>query len=235
VFRELFGRLQMNDEPWACDASLYDSRRYAGADWLLVGDAASTIDPLSSFGVKKALISAWMAAVVVNTCLKRPEMADAAIGFYNERERQAYADHARQAAAQFAEMTPRFPAPFWQTRSVLTNDLQLYDRSAMERAHQELVRSPKLRLRLREPLRTERVPAIAAREVVQLDRLVIPGLPPTVEYVQGVNLVQLARIADQYDEVPALYDAYNQANAVVALPNLISALAFLVAVGVLRT
>ena len=34
---------------------------------LLAGDAGSFIDPLSSAGVKKALASAWLAAVAVST------------------------------------------------------------------------------------------------------------------------------------------------------------------------
>ena len=42
---------------------------FAGPGWALVGDAASFIDPLSSFGIKKALAAAWLAAVVVHTSL----------------------------------------------------------------------------------------------------------------------------------------------------------------------
>ena len=57
---------------WACDASLYSAHTYADASRqsLLVGDAGAFIDPLSSFGVKKALASAWIAAVVVHTSLR---------------------------------------------------------------------------------------------------------------------------------------------------------------------
>src|SRR5206468_265543 len=54
------------EHTWACDAALYSSNRYAGPRFLLVGDAGSFIDPLSSFGIKKALASAWLASIVVN-------------------------------------------------------------------------------------------------------------------------------------------------------------------------
>ena len=67
--------------PWTCDASVYDAPRPGERGVLLVGDAASFIEPLSSAGVKKALLSAWRAAVVTNTCLAKPEMADAAVDF----------------------------------------------------------------------------------------------------------------------------------------------------------
>src|SRR6185503_12360267 len=43
------------DEPWARDASPYTAERFGEMGLLLVGDAASFVDPLSSFGVKKAL------------------------------------------------------------------------------------------------------------------------------------------------------------------------------------
>ena len=56
---------------WACDASLYFSGAYAGPQFLLVGDAGSFIDPLSSFGVKKALASAWLAAVGIGFKIDR--------------------------------------------------------------------------------------------------------------------------------------------------------------------
>jgi hypothetical protein len=41
------------ERAWACDASVHHATRYGGANFVLVGDAASFIEPLSSFGVKK--------------------------------------------------------------------------------------------------------------------------------------------------------------------------------------
>ena len=64
--------------------------------FLIGGDAAATLDPLSSFGVKKAVASGWVAAVVVNTCLRRPEMEVAALQFFEEREREVF-ESVRQA------------------------------------------------------------------------------------------------------------------------------------------
>ena len=234
ILRRLFETSRIEIEPWACDASIYNVSRYAGDGWLLAGDAASTVDPLSSFGVKKALISAWMGAVVVNTCLSRPQMAEEALRFYNLREQQTWTDHTRQASFQFAELTTRFPTPFWQSRSRVPQDLQLYDPAKLQRAHEQLRSASEIRLRLTSPLRDSRIPAIAGREIVMLDRLTIPGVPPTVEYVQGVNLIQLARMAADHNQVRDLYAAYTEASSFVALPNFLSALSFLIASGVLE-
>lgn len=72
--RKILAGAEMQQPPWSCDASLYTAHCFAGPQFLLVGDAASFIDPLSSYGVKKALASAWLGAVTVNTCLKHPEL-----------------------------------------------------------------------------------------------------------------------------------------------------------------
>ena len=76
--RERLAHATLASTPWTCDASIYDSARAADQGVLLVGDAASFIEPLSSAGVKKALLSAWRAAVVANTCLRNPALAGAA-------------------------------------------------------------------------------------------------------------------------------------------------------------
>ncbi len=233
VFKELAQSSEIDDQPHACDASLYHSSEYAGDGWILVGDAGSAIDPLSSFGVKKALISSWMAAVVVNTCLTRPDMTGAAIALYNERERQTYADHARQAATQFGELVTRFPTPFWQQRAVLAPDLRLYEPADLIKAHENLRASPRVCLRLAQPPREESFPAIEGREIRMTERTVLTGLPPSVEYAQGVQLVQLALIAERHDDVPAMFDAYNRTATPVALSNFISALSLLIANGIL--
>ena len=79
---ELVSRATLLGPIWSCDASLYTAKRFAGPGFLLVGDAGSFIEPLSSFGVKKALASAWLAAVVVHTCLTKPEMREVALEFF---------------------------------------------------------------------------------------------------------------------------------------------------------
>src|SRR5205085_10712294 len=103
--------------PWACDASVYTAERTADTGVLLVGDAASFIELLSSAGVKKALTSAWRAAVVANTCLSKPEMAGAAMDFYDGREREVYEDCRRLSNAFFREAAAAYDDPFWSARS----------------------------------------------------------------------------------------------------------------------
>ena len=78
------------EAPWACSASAYSAASFGGVAFLLVGDAGSFIDPLSSFGIKKALASAWLAAVVVHTCLETPHMTGSALALFDRREADMY-------------------------------------------------------------------------------------------------------------------------------------------------
>jgi flavin-dependent dehydrogenase len=83
---------------------------------LLVGDAASTIDPLSSQGVEKALASAEVAAVAVHTALLHPEHRAAAFAAHAQWERGLWHAHARVAAAFYARAQRFSGAPFWRAR-----------------------------------------------------------------------------------------------------------------------
>src|SRR5207248_921161 len=103
--------------PWACDASIYDCTQAAGDGVLLVGDAASFIEPLSSAGVKKALLSAWRAAVVTNTVLKHPSRGAGARDLYSQREREVHADAMRQSGSFFAEAASAYSSSFWSVRA----------------------------------------------------------------------------------------------------------------------
>jgi flavin-dependent dehydrogenase len=55
-----------------------------------VGDAALAMDPLSGHGVFEAIASARAAAAVINTILRRPDDAELARAFYQERVRLAF-------------------------------------------------------------------------------------------------------------------------------------------------
>lgn len=103
--------------PRACSATPYTARRFGGAGFLLVGDAASFIDPLSSYGLKKALASAWLAAVVVNTLLDEPKLEDEALAFYGRREREVFRSYAQRAASFYARGASVHEHPFWARRA----------------------------------------------------------------------------------------------------------------------
>jgi flavin-dependent dehydrogenase len=227
---------------FACDASLYRAERYAGAGFFIVGDAGSFIDPLSSFGVKKALASAWMAAVAAHTCLIDSSRSEAAIAFFDAWERRVYDDHLRRSR-DFARLAAQtHPRPFWQSRAGVEvaesagDDYDADVRGAFERIKD----ADEIEFAIADSVRFERQPVIRGNEIVLerafaargSDEAQAPG--SALRFAGDVDLVALAEIACRHRRVPDVYDAYCRALAPAPLPNIVSGLSILVANGILR-
>lgn len=226
--------------PWACDASLYHAVRASDSGALLVGDAASFIDPLSSAGVKKALTSAWRAAVVVNTCLANPEMAPAACGLHEARERSVHAQCLRRSAAFFQAADIAYGDPFWDVRARALPDSSdvpsnepteggLAADPDVRRAFEGLRAAASLRIRPSPALTFGLASTIEGRHVVMRDALVVPGLEAPLRFAAGINLPELARLAPACADVSGLMEAYERRNGAVAAPALLTGLSWLLA------
>jgi flavin-dependent dehydrogenase len=88
--------------------------RVAGADWIAVGDAASSFDPLSSQGITKALRSGIFAAYAAGDLLARGD--DAGIRRYERFVAQEFAAFESTRTRYYAEER-RWPASeFWRRR-----------------------------------------------------------------------------------------------------------------------
>ncbi|MDX1494208.1 MAG: tryptophan 7-halogenase [Longimicrobiales bacterium] len=122
----MLGRLREGSDPvgpaWACPASLYTSREFAAPGVVLAGDAGSFIDPLSSFGVKKALSSGWLAGIVVHTSLVEPAMAQAARSFFHRRESEVYRRYRTISAEFFSAGAAAYGTEYWTSRARAAQD-----------------------------------------------------------------------------------------------------------------
>ena len=254
------GGAALEGPPWACDASQYGARRFGGPGFLLVGDAATFIDPLSSFGVKKAMASGWLAAVVTNTCLRHPERATLARDFHAGRERQIWESYRRQTAAFFAQVSRRELHPFWSDRSdpVDSNPVgsdpvgagaaaeaeagdavveALRADPAVQAAFEALRRAPSIRLRPTPALRPTTVPAVEGREIVAAPSLSLDAGSAgmlAIRHLRGIDLPALVAMAGGHAQVPDLYAAYRRSHAPVELPDFLGALSVLLGKGLLR-
>lgn len=110
---------RMEGSPRVCTARTQRLSPVFGEDWLAVGDAAATLDPLSSTGIVKALRSAKLAAIVIVDYLDgRTQSRE----HYQERLDTEYADH-QAAKTWFYGLERRWPdAPFWLRRHVPTQN-----------------------------------------------------------------------------------------------------------------
>ena len=241
ALRALVEGATMAGAPWACDATPYSAARVAGDGALLVGDAASFVDPLSSFGVKKALASAWLGAVVVHTSLVDSAAAGPAVELFSTRE-LAMSEHLRQGAAALArDAAGAHATSFWSARTEAAANLPSdeWDVDALRSdpripaAFEELKLRASLQLRFSDSLAFASRPVVRGHRVVLEEHLSSPGSPNAVRYCRNVDLVLLARLAPTFDEVPALYEAYNRAASPAPLPDFLGALSALVAFGML--
>jgi hypothetical protein len=235
---------RMTGRAWACDATEHCSTEIARSGVLRVGDAASFVDPLSSFGVKKALASAWLAAVTVHTALVDPAMAAPAAAFYEAREREMYEALSRASAALATPADRNHHGAFWNARardvaddldassmpaSATSPEGQARARAALD----ELKARDRARLRLGAGVLREARPLVAGNVIVRRDYLVGAAFPSGVRWLRNVDVVLLADLAPSHDQVGDLYGAYSRAAASVPLPDFLGALATLIGGGVL--
>ena len=234
VFRHLIGTAQLVDGPTGWDASEYCATNYAGSDWLVMGDAATFVDPLSSSGVKKALTSGWLAAVTVHTSLLDPSRARLAQDFFAAREQDMF-DQLQRLTRQFlAAGTPGAAGAFWRDRGTVSDETSADDgRVAVEHAWQRIRTAERLHLRPGDLSWTEH-PAVRGMEIVPEWRLASPTHSEGLRFLQNVDLRALIEITPHHDEVPGLYSSYCRQAGPVGWPAFLTALSTAVARGWLR-
>lgn len=246
---------------WACPASLYHATSYGRSGLLLLGDAGSFIDPLSSFGVKKALSSGWLAGIVANTALIDPEMAVAAVDFYDRRERSVYRSYRAASLPFFEAAAEEYGTPYWLERAsaarsasapaadpVSSNPMSGHGPAASDPdaldadISSEEVRAAFDRIRTRETfdavrgttLRTFDGPGVAGHRIVMETRLATDRHPVGIRYVRGVDLLRVVEAATTHPDVPDGWASYNALGPAVTLPDYLTALSTAVAAGILE-
>lgn len=228
--------------PWGCDASIYSARTFAADSMLLVGDAASFVDPLSSYGIKKALASAWLASVAVHTALRTPAMTRIALEFFAARERAMAASLLQQSRALFGDAASTHAHPFWSDRAAgvdLPDAAEVDTRALREdprvqQAFAWLKAQDGLALRPSPAVRRQPSPVIRGHEIVLEDRLIVDGWPGGLRFLRDVDLAGILALAPEQDAVPAFFESYNRRYSPVALPDFLGALSVAVAFGLLE-
>lgn len=102
---------------FAADATPYLDEECVTPRSIKVGDAALALDPLSSSGVQKAIQTSLSGAIVVNTLLRHPETAEAALQYYRDRLREASERHRQWAAGHYATVAAQRADKFWSDRA----------------------------------------------------------------------------------------------------------------------
>jgi flavin-dependent dehydrogenase len=245
-------------DAWACPASLYTCARYSDEGLVLAGDAGAFIDPLSSYGVKKALISGRLAGIAVATALADASMTSAALGYHDAHERTIAAEYQARSTDFFDQAAGRYGQPFWtrrldaarsatSTNAVPGDDTSSYSGSShgateisveeadVRMAHAAIRSAPRLVALPGPTLRRVTAPALSGRRIVLDEHLVSDPHPRPARFHHSVDIRRLVALAPRHDDVPELWSAYNRAGAPVDLPDFLTALAAACAAGFLTT
>ena len=238
----LTGASAFEDGPWGFDASVYTARTFASDPLVLVGDAASFVDPLSSYGIKKALASAWLAAVAVHTALRTPAMTTTALAFHAAREEAMAASLLEQSRAQFDDAASAHAHLFWTDRATgvdlpaasEADTRALRDDPRVQRAFAWLKGQEALALGPGAGMRRAPHPVVRGHEIVLEERLVSDACAAGLRFLRDVDLVGLLELAPAHDQVPALFASYNRRFPPVALPDFLGALSVMIAFGLVE-
>jgi flavin-dependent dehydrogenase len=166
----------------AIDATAALAADPVGLDYLLLGDRALALDPLSSSGVQKAIQGALSGAIVANTLIGRPERARAAIGFYVAQLAAASEQHAAWAGGHYAAAGRE--GPFWRARARAAEAEP--EPAALDR---EFLASAPLALSPQAEWRD--TPCLGEAFVTLEPALTHPHLPRPVAYLGGTPLAPL--------------------------------------------
>ncbi|MGQ0766364.1 MAG: NAD(P)/FAD-dependent oxidoreductase [Gemmatimonadota bacterium] len=224
--------------PVAIDASPYSSADPVAGRSLLVGDAASFIDPLSSFGVKKALASAWLAAVSVHSAIVTPEVEAAAFELYAGHELEN-AEAARAALAS-ASRESGLSDLFWEVRSALQGETgsaeveALRDDPRVQEVFADLRSRPAVALARGQGCRTVEKGVVTGNRVVLRTHYIVPGFRNPVRFIRNVDIEGLAAIAEQNSDVGLMYERYGSRFGKVPLADFLGTLSTMIAKGILR-
>lgn len=104
-----------------CDATAFADQSPVTSTFIKVGDAALSLDPLSSQGIETAIGTALHAAVVLNTMIDRPEDTDMAIEFYRNRIHHSGDFHAAAAADFYRRQAAIHEGDFWSRRAAVAS------------------------------------------------------------------------------------------------------------------
>jgi 2-polyprenyl-6-methoxyphenol hydroxylase-like FAD-dependent oxidoreductase len=187
----------------ACDASSRYAAEAAAPDFVKVGDANLSLDPLSSQGVQSGIASAIQAAVVVNTLARRPQSAQPAIAFYHDRQKEKIRQYAAKTAASYQERAAVCDRPFWRRRAVFQGEMSAPD---LEREPPDC----NCQVQLSRQVKIEGTPTIQGDIVVSAPALHHSTLDRPVAFLDDVNIIPLLSQVGAGQTIEAIVQGWSE-------------------------
>jgi flavin-dependent dehydrogenase len=176
-----------------CDATCWHNPEPVGDGFLMIGEAAFALDPLSSTGVQKAMQTAWSGAIAVHTLLTPAADGEAARRFYLENQRTAVDRHAAWAEGFYAAARQYADRPFWRRRAAAARHSSAGPETAASAAAAAPPESGACdrALRLSAAAALVVTPCVTGDLIATRRALVHPGLDRPVAFLDGVEIAPL--------------------------------------------
>ena len=176
----------------ARDATPYVDVNAASVDFLKVGDACATVDPLSSAGVQIAMQSGLSGAIAVHTLRHDPAANELIRTFWSSEIVRRASRHTAWSAEFYREGAKHFDTPFWRSRAGFAGN----DTLVANRTNHEPLPKPDQMLQLSELLNFSDAPCIVGNIVERRRIITHPSLSEPLAFLDGVDLpALLARIS----------------------------------------
>ncbi len=169
-----------------CDATCLYAREPLEPDFIKIGEACSSLDPLSSTGVEKAVQSALHGASIVQTLLQFPDRFDLCARFYRERQAEAVARHALWNGRFYSQVERFAEKPFWAARRTAAPPVT-------PARNPRPLPAPTSPLRLARGVSLAPEPCLAGPLIESREGLRAPALDRPVVYFEGIELAPLLR------------------------------------------
>jgi len=174
-----------------CDATCNCDEAPLTGNSIKVGEAAFSIDPLSSQGVQTAIGSALHAGAVIHTIMERPGDALLAQEFYIERQRRSVALHGSAAGQFYAEAAKIHPTEFWQRRSIPSSPADMPIPS-----QPSLMPTPQCLVRVSPGVYFQTVPIVEDAYVIPATAVVTREIKEPTIFLEGIKASQLIEMVD---------------------------------------
>lgn len=186
----------LRGDPWLVNAGCGRAALVAEPDYLRIGDAALSLDPVTGHGILSGLRGAIQGAVAARTILQRPAAAAAAVGFYRSSMERSHTAHLSATRSQYRSVRRYAARPFWSVRGGEEVDRRsppttLAPHETRERSDRPDRLGRFVCLHPRASVRP--TPQLRDGWIVETSALHAPGLDHPIAFVDGVEIAPLLR------------------------------------------
>ncbi len=171
----------------ACSATPYVDNQPIAENYIKVGDAAFSMDPLSSQGVQKAIKSAFQGAIVVNTLLAKKENCDSAMAFYSNMITTEVIKNT-EWTKQFYNRQNRYnESQFWEIRK--DQSIKPYEEIKEDKI--SINKWDILTINPKAVIKT--IPIVGAYIIETVDAIILEEHQEPFAFVRGIPIVELIK------------------------------------------